>query len=279
VRVLVLGASGIIGQHMRESIPPGVAASFSRREPTPGYLSADASDYTQLNAVFRQAKPKVIVNLAGESRPDVVERDPHQFNRINVALPLALAEVCCSLDARLIHVSTQAVFSGREAPYSAFDERAPVNAYGDQKKRAEDMVLSYADSTVIRPTFVLGVRPDPSIGRANPMELLLSGNQTQQVSDRWFSPAFAPDVAGVIWEAVLRRPRRRVIHAGVPVRVSRYDIARDLGLAVEPVSHDSFPGLAPRPIDTSYARGAQHYMTYHAGLLDCQRRFQTRKAA
>jgi dTDP-4-dehydrorhamnose reductase len=105
---------------------------------------------------------------------------------------------------------------------------------------------------------------------------MLAG-QKKQVSDRWFSPSFAPDVAACLWTAAMDRNPQRVIHAGVPVRVSRYQIAADLGLTVVPVSHNDFPGLAMRPIDTTYASGS-HRMTYHEGLLDCLRRMEAREA-
>jgi hypothetical protein len=63
----------------------------------------------------------------------------------------------------------------------------------------------------------------------------------------------------------------------VPVKVSRYKIACDLGLKVEPVSHADFPGIAPRPVDTTYACG-DHVMSYADGLLDCMARWGVRLA-
>lgn len=276
MRVLILGASGVIGQHLTVSVPNCVIPTFTRRGVSPGYFSVDLTDFGALEACVALKRPDVVVNLAGESNTDTVERNPAAYERINVQVPYALARLSEMLGYRLIHISSQAVFGGTAAPYGLNDSLDPINAYGRQKAEAEVVVQNYRNVTIIRPTFVLGVRPDPSIGRANPIEQMLAG-QHKQVQDRWFSVSFAPDVAACIWDAVLSKPDRPVIQAGVPVRVSRYRIARDLGLDVDAVSHGDFPGIAPRPFDTTYACG-EHVMGYEDGLRDCVRRWKVREA-
>jgi dTDP-4-dehydrorhamnose reductase len=262
MKALVLGAGGVIGQHMRLSVPSDVTATFHRRTPSPGYIHADLSEECTVRTLVQYHRPDVIVNLAGESNTDAVERDPDAAYAINVGLPALLAR----LNVRLVQISTQAVFSGCKPGYGLSSPTDAINAYGRQKSLAEESVLS-AGATVIRPTFVLGIRPDPSIGRQNPIEAMLAG-QRKQVADRWFSVSFATDVAECIWTAATSKARRRIIHAGIPRRVSRYDIARDLGLSVDAVSHEDFPGLAPRPMDTTYSVG-EYTMGYEDGLKYC----------
>lgn len=271
MKVLVLGASGIIGSHLRIAPHPGITASYHR-----GRAACDLTDQIATEALLDSVKPDVIVNLAGESRPDVVEKDPEQFRRINIDLPAWLDLRAYMREAHLIHVSTQAIFGGGAAPYSATSRHDPVNQYGFQKSTAETITAS-ANTTIIRPTFVLGIRPDPTVGRPNPVELMLGG-QKQQVNDRWFSPSFAPDVAALIWDVCRRKPSGEVIHAGVPVRVSRYDIARALGCqGIEAVSHEDFPGIAPRPMDTTYAEGSSYGMNFEQGIADCLQRWRVRE--
>jgi len=278
MKVLILGASGIIGQHMRLCVPFGVSAVFYSRSSSAGAETLDlATDDTLGMALMRKA-PDVVVNLAGESNTDKVEADPKAASRVNVEVPEYLARMSRRLRYRLIQVSTQAVFSGDSAPYGPNSPTAPANEYGRQKLAAEKAALELTEnSVVVRPTFVLGVRPNSEIGRSNPIEQMLSG-QPKQVSDRWFSVSFAPDVASLIWSAALGRLMGRVVHAGIPIRTSRYEIARDLRLRVEPVNHDDFPGLAPRPRDTTYM-DSYHGMSYEDGLRDCLRRWEMRKVA
>jgi dTDP-4-dehydrorhamnose reductase len=276
VRVLILGATGIIGQHMRASCPAGVSPIYTSRGGQSCAFAMDATDQDALEYWLWLYKPSVVVNLAGESNTDKVERNPAAYERVNVGVPAALARLSDILRFRLIQVSSQAVFSGKRPTYGLNAELDPINEYGKQKAAAETAVLAHERTMVVRPTFVLGIRPDPTIGRPNPVENMLNG-QRAQVDDRFFSVSFAPDVAEVIWRAVTEPDHRRVVQAGVPVRVSRYMVATHLGLDVDAVSHEDFPGIAPRPFDTTYACG-DHSMSYEEGIADCLQRWEAREA-
>lgn len=260
VKVLVLGASGIIGQHMRLCCPEGVKATYCRKTADWLHVGVDLTDQQATLELLAAEWPDVIVNLAGESDTDKVELDPFRrlgirsaYEDINVKFPSRLAEWCDKNAKHLIHVSSQAVFGGKNPPYNANSAMGAINEYGLQKSFSESIVSRYQKFTILRPTFVLGIRPLPHIGRPNPIEQILAG-QRKQVNDRWFSVSFAEDVARELWRCVLERPAG-IIHIGAG-RMSRYDIAVALGCEVEAVSHDDFAGIAPRPIDTHYNQDA-----------------------
>jgi dTDP-4-dehydrorhamnose reductase len=276
MRVFILGATGIIGQHMSAACPADISPIYTSRGGQSCTFAMDATDQDALEYWLWLYKPSVVVNLAGESNTDTVERNPAVCEPVNVHVPAALARLSDILRFRLIQVSSQAVFSGKRPTYGLNAELDPINEYGKQKAAAETAVLAHERTMVVRPTFVLGVRPDPSIGRMNPVEAMFSG-QRHQVADRFFSVSFAPDVAACIWQNVISPDHRRVVQAGVPVRVSRYKVARDLGLDVEAVSHADFPSIAPRPFDTAYACG-DHVTSYEEGIADCLRRMEAREA-
>jgi SAM-dependent methyltransferase len=74
----------------------------------------------------------------------------------------------------------------------------------------------------------------------------------------------------LLWDIVERRPPRQIVHLGNPVRLSRYELARQLGVDAEPVPHDSFGGLAPRPLDTTYYSGSCWRNTFPEGIWKCR---------
>lgn len=294
IKVLVLGSSGIVGQHMRLSVPPGVEALFYRQtaDPiTPGFdLLSTHKIHSWLDSLASSSSIDCIVNLAGESNPDTVEKKVNFSHfSLNVTIPQILSSWCVLHSAKLIQISTQAVFSGENPPYSPGSITNPVNRYGVHKCLAEIEVLS-AQQVVVRLTFVLGVRPMPNTGRKNPLEAMLDGSQTRQVDNRFFSPLFARDAADGIWDAVLNAAPGEIRHLGIPEKWSRYEIACQLdgnpvssakfgaaGPEVLAVPHESFPGLAPRPMDTTYANPSNanpsslgHVTdTFSSGLLKC----------
>jgi dTDP-4-dehydrorhamnose reductase len=253
MKILVLGASGIIGQHMRLCCPEGVTPIYARRKSDLLHVGVDVLS-ADVQRFLDYERPDVIVNLAGESNTDAVERDP-SMRTVNTLVPELLGEWCQRNKRHLVHVSTQAVFSGENPPYGPSSPMDPVNEYGRQKSAAEVGVrASKCSYTIVRPTFVLGIRPIKT-GRANPLEQILAGQNTQ-VADRWFSISLAREVAQAIWKCAVERPGG-IIHVGEG-KISRYElaycIARSFGSkAPMAVDHESFSGLAPRPKDTSYS--------------------------
>jgi len=290
MKVCIFGAGGIIGQHLALCVPGNVEPLFFRRHSDPFFLGADLNDTVALLEVLNHHKPDVIVNLAGESSTDEVEREPQKYSWVNSSVPAQLVHWCDENGAHYVHISTQAVFSGDDPPYKPEDETHPVNEYGKQKELAETLVKSGGNWTIIRPTFVLGVRPIPAIGRRNPVEQMLEG-QKEQTCDRWFTTLYARDAAEFIWASVNSTDDLRAsnalsvpsipIHFSSSTRVSRYDIAKDLGTDAEPVPHDNFPVLAPapRPVDTSYDETTSLFNnTYKGTISNCLKDYVSRES-
>lgn len=254
MKVAIFGCGGIIGQHMMISVPAGVEPLYVRKTPSPIAETLDLTDWDATKEWLNRNAPDVIVNLAGESRPDEVERvalnpdSMENYTAINTYVPVGLARWCDQNSAHLIQVGTQASFSepGPSGP--------PANHYGHQKETAETWIKENAQNwTIVRPTFVLGIRPFPGIGRENPAESILKG-QFKQVNDRFFSVSFAWEVAEVLWQCALKRYSKVTLNVGHKERLSRYDVARAINPKVDfaPVAHSSFEGLAPRGYDTHY---------------------------
>lgn len=261
-KVLVLGASGIVGQHLRRWEPTNLQVTYSSRRELPWQTSV-MIDFKTPDDVERFCDlwdPDVIVNLIGENSPDVVEKAPELYWFQNIEIPLALKRWSDKRKRWIIHVSSQAVFGGEHAPYGTAiptpDYEMPVNEYGKQKLAAERLMMMREHETlifIVRLTFVLGVRPFPNLGRANPLEQMYrnaldqerrhntiegvqSPRRPKQVVDRWFSPCFANDAASFLWQLVgtfkpldplLDRflERKRIFNVGLPMKVSRADVA------------------------------------------------------
>ena len=322
MRIVVFGAGGIIGQTMRLCIPQGIEPVWVRTRAWRRDGGADWWFYglnlaTGAGAIapegmapadprdlfLRAFAPAAIINLAGENRPDVVERNPRAYQPINVEAPAWLSWWCEQHGVHYVHVSSQAVFGAdppkemqhhpsASPPYGADSVRLPVNAYGYQKLQAEIQVAAAGKHwSIVRPTFTLGIRPFPLIGRENPAEYWLSqtapvvesestGAKLREVSDRFFSPAFAWDVAERLWEIAKGEPLRGFVNVGAPVSTTRYELAQRLrtDIEVEPVAHDdAFPHLAPRPKDTTYAVAGAPDIDVKAGLDRCEREYCERQ--
>jgi dTDP-4-dehydrorhamnose reductase/SAM-dependent methyltransferase len=261
MKVLVIGAGGVIGQHMYVTIPSGVDVTFTRKSGIGGMY--EPLDITRAQWPDEKVYDAV-VNLAGENNPDWVERNPEAARAVNVEAAVRLAEWCRKVGTHYIHISSQAA-------------NDVVNEYGRQKWHVDEWLRGsgWGLWTIVRPSFVLGIRPFPGIGRENPAERMMSGAETQSVSDRKFTACFAWDVARVIWDAVVKRTTGEYQVAGVD-HVSRWDVAQALGCRSEAVSHDSLPCCA-RPLDTTFAESVGGPVNADEGFAELEDQWDARQ--
>ena len=94
-----------------------------------------------IEAVFRAAAPRLVVNAAAYTAVDAAESDAEAAYRANRDGPAILARLCAAADIPLIHVSTDYVFDGAKAdPYVETDPVAPQGVYGASKLAGEQAV-------------------------------------------------------------------------------------------------------------------------------------------
>jgi dTDP-4-dehydrorhamnose reductase len=146
MRILVLGASGMIGSAMFRvlserqdwsvfgTLRSGDAKRFFSAEAGNNLLTrVDVDKPDEILRVFSQVHPDVVVNCIGLTKHHKEADDPLLAIPINALLPHRLAEVCALSSTRLVHVSTDCVFSGGKGAYSESDEADARDIYGRAK--------------------------------------------------------------------------------------------------------------------------------------------------
>jgi dTDP-4-dehydrorhamnose reductase len=99
--------------------------------------AVDARDHDRLAAVIAAEAPQVVINCIGIVKQRKDAKSPIPSLEINALLPHRLLEACRGHSARLIHFSTDCVFSGRTGGYRESDEPDPVDLYGRTKLLGE----------------------------------------------------------------------------------------------------------------------------------------------
>jgi dTDP-4-dehydrorhamnose reductase len=97
----------------------------------------DVTDFRQLSDRIEHAKPNVIINAVGMVKQLNGAKDPAVSIELNALLPHRLAELCERIGARLIHVSTDCVFSGDRGGYTESDPPDAQDLYGRSKLLGE----------------------------------------------------------------------------------------------------------------------------------------------
>jgi dTDP-4-dehydrorhamnose reductase len=260
MRILITGSLGQLGSELRQII--------TNRTSELGVLPAiyhdaellmvdvdelDITDKESVDAYFVEHKPSLVFNCAAYTNVDGCESDEETAYCVNALGAKHLAQVCAGHRARLIHLSTDYVFSGEgTVPYTESDKPDPRTAYGRTKRAGEEFVLGYCpDSIVCRTAWLYGHEGGNFVKTM--LRLAREKGELTVVSDQVGNPTCAVDLA---WQLVLlaASSERGIFHAtgnGEPVSwhtfAKRIVSQADLDVSVHPCTTDEFPRPARRP--------------------------------
>lgn len=149
-RILLIGAGGQLGQELLRCLTPVADVVPSTRTgtpvPTAPSMRCEALDLTEpdsIRKVVSRVRPEVVINAAAYSYVEQAEKSPQVAWIINKEAVGVLGEACRDACARLLHYSTDYVFSGRnDRPWREDDAPGPLNVYGSSKLAGEDALRS-----------------------------------------------------------------------------------------------------------------------------------------
>jgi dTDP-4-dehydrorhamnose reductase len=104
--------------------------------------------------ILEEIKCQVVVNTAGLASVEQCESEPELAYHVNVTIASNVAKACANLGIKLVHISTDHLFSGEQAMVTEDQPTAPVNVYGRTKAEAEHRVSEInPGALVIRTNF------------------------------------------------------------------------------------------------------------------------------
>jgi dTDP-4-dehydrorhamnose reductase len=206
MRVLIIGASGMIGSTVLRvlSAREGLEVFGSVRDDGCRHFfnpsiakrvvsGVDIICQDALVRVFDQTTPDVVINCAGLTKHKPGSEDPLFSVPINALLPHRLAHMCKLISARMIHVSTDCVFSGAKGNYLEGDFPDATDIYGKSKVLGE---VNYPNAITLR-TSTIGHELDSKHG-------LLDWFLSQGDSCKGFSRAIFSGLPTVVFAQIIR---------------------------------------------------------------------------
>jgi len=262
-KILILGCEGQLGWELQRSLAPlGQVVAWSRRE----------GDLAHPQALAQQVEtlaPTLVVNAAAYTAVDRAENEATLVHRINGEAPAALAAAAARCGARLLHYSSDYVFSGDLGrPYREDDTPQPLSVYGASKLAGAGAVLA-ADRRhlVFRTSWLYGRHG----GNFLKIILRLAGERESLpvVMDQIGAPTPATLVADVSAHVAARLLRDPAVpgglyHLSAAGHTSWHGFAqavvaqaRELGLelrlkaeAIHPITTAEYPLAAARPANS-----------------------------
>ena len=259
MKILVLGASGLVGSNLLEtSRSLGYEAiGTCHAHALPHLVSLNLGDAASIRRLLRQFKPSLVFCCSGWSWVDGCESDPMRASRENTEYPAQAARDATEIHSRFIYFSTSYVFDGRAGPYVENAEPCPLSVYGHSKLEGEKAVLHATDGNalVVRTMGVYGTEPRKKNFVFQVREKLEAGQPMQVPKDQFGNVTYAPDLARMAIDLARQSQCGIWNLAGPDPSVRRSDfaiqIAQSYGLPVnliEPIKTSLLHQPAQRPL-------------------------------
>ena len=262
MKVMVLGANGLVGQKLikemnssYEIIAVSKGAKTFNGEQMVEYHRADITDSARINELLRKIQPGVVVNAAAYTDVDGCEANKEKCWRVNVEGVENITRVARLINSKLIHISTDYVFDGKNGPYSEEHQPSPTTYYGKAKLASENVVIgSKVRYAIIRTNVVYGkAYPAKASFVRWVTDELSAGRKINVVNDQFNNPTFANDLAICILRIIQLDAEGLYNYAGADY-VSRFKfaqmIAEKFGYSpnlVYPINTKDLGQIAKRP--------------------------------
>lgn len=234
----------------------------------------DISDSAELVKYFlgkKISKLTAIINCAAYTAVDLAEDNRKQAFKVNCTGVRNLAQLALSMDAVLVHFSTDYVFDGRKpGEYLESDETAPLGVYGSSKQAGEEMVIdSISKYYIIRTAWLFGKHNKNFVYTM--LDLFKKLKKVKVVADQWGNPTYTRDLAEAIiailrFQQVNKNPRYGVYHFTnlgstnwYEFALAIYHEARRNGftsreITIQAISTDEYPTKAKRPANSRLSK-------------------------
>ena len=250
MRILVLGASGMIGNAVIRVLAEktdwevfGTVRSESLKHFFLPHISErivagiDVNDHDCLIDIMGRIRPDVTVNCVGLTKHKAAGNEPLAAIPLNSLLPHRLASLCAIAGARLIHVSTDCVFSGEKGNYTEIDPPDATDIYAKSKSLGE---VLYPHTITLR-TSTIGHELQSAHGL---LDWFLSQQQCKGFSRAIFSGLPSVVFAQIIRDVVIPRSDLFGLYHVAGRAITKYDLLRLVaevyGKPIEIVRDDQF---------------------------------------
>ena len=212
-------------------------------------------------------KPDIIINTAAITNVDYCEKFERNAFDVNVTGTKNIAKIAEKLGSKLIHISTDAVFSGDKKFYVEEDKPNPISVYGKTKLESEKIISKVNDSVILRPSVLFGWIPfeyiktkDESRKTMNfglwVIDQLYKNNKMSIVNDQINTPTLADNLAENIIE-IIKKDLAGIFHLSGLSCISRLDfskkIAKTFGYSdnlISSISSEKLKQIAPRTLES-----------------------------
>jgi len=256
MKILITGGGGQLGRDCAELL----SSNHQLRTCNSGEL--DITDSAQIQTVFTQETPEIVINCAAYTAVDACEEDQQRCCAVNATGPALLARQCARTPCRLIHISTDYVFDGNKKIPTPYPEDAPTNPlsmYGKSKLTGEQAITDELENhLIIRTAWLYGMGSGNFLKTMLRLSIADPSRVLKVVNDQFGSLTWTKRLARQI-EILLESELTGIIHATADGYSSWYEGAlfflNAMGIQanISPCTTSEYPTPAHRPANSILA--------------------------
>ena len=257
--IWLIGNKGMLGNDVEKLLKEqGLTYWASDKE-------VDISDYKALEKFGKDKEFKWVINCAGYTKVDKAEEEIDEAFRINKDGVRNIALFSANRQIRLIHISTDYIFDGRQEfgsiAYSEDGETNPINIYGKSKLAGEEEIKKISEEYfIIRTAWLYGLQGNNFVYIM--LRLFKERDLVKVVEDQWGSPTYTVDLAGAILKIIEDDSvSYGIYHFTNEGMTSWYEFARTIykkakrlesiesnkKVEIQPIKTEDYPTAARRP--------------------------------
>jgi len=251
MNILITGSNGQLGSEFKKLVDSYTNFSFI-------FIDKEDLDITDSSLVFKYFRKNnfdFCINTAAYTAVDKAKTDKENACKVNTQAVQYLQKACDRYGVKLIHISTDFVFDGKQnIPYKETDNANPINVYGESKLGGEQKALVNNNALVIRTSWLYS-----SFGNNFVKTMIRLGNEKGELSiidDQIGTPTYAKDLAEMIMELISIQDKnklRGLYHFSNSGKASWHDFAKEIfrlkniTCKVIPIPTTAYPTPAARP--------------------------------
>jgi dTDP-4-dehydrorhamnose reductase len=246
MKIIITGAGGQLGKELVKALSTQQYQVFPYTKE-----QLDITNREQIQRLFAEIEPNVVINCAAFTSVDVCEVEVEKAYVVNGIGPYYLGMEANKYKAKLIHISTDYVFSGDQSlPYKEDDVTNPHTIYGKSKLLGEELLQrNCCNFLIIRTSWLYGHEGKNFVNTM--VELSKKMSSLKVVCDQVGSPTYTKDVAIAILS--LMSDKTGIYHVTNSGSCSWYEFAEEImkqinpSVEVIPIGSEEYVYKTPRP--------------------------------
>lgn len=224
MKILITGANGMLAKEVKEKFSEGNELTCT------DVADLDITNEQAVLDFINKLKPEYIINCAAFTAVDKAEECYELADKINGDGPANLAKAAKSVNAKLVHISTDYVFNGDldvSKDYKEDDKKEPVTVYGITKLHGEESIeKNMEEYYIFRTAWLYGIGGNNFVKTMT--KLCSSRDEINVVSDQHGSPTYAKDLTEIIYQAIQKNIPYGVYHSTNEGYTTWYDFTKKI---------------------------------------------------